>query len=197
MVPQAGKVRALEAAARAAAGKLATWAWPEPLRAASSVLLGCLAGSWLVLLHPSAARPLGLLAGCAVALLVAGVVSKRVLVVAFGVLVMGAGFLGAVEGRPFSPVLAAGFGSLLLAVTELAWWSAELAVRTSWPAGLVRRRWALLGATCLAGFCCAFVAGLLAAAAYGAAPVLAPLGGVAAICLGLVLRRWFLALGSR
>lgn len=164
--------------------------WPEPLRASSAVLVAAADGAWAALLHPALAGPLGLLAGVAVLAVAAGLLTRNFVPVAVGVGLLGAEYLAGQAGRAVSVVVASAFAALLLTTCELAWWSLELASRSSWGKAAKRERWVWLVGLAVAGFVVGVVVGLAGVSGLGPGTVVAAAGAVSALVVALAVASW-------
>lgn len=172
-------------------------AWPEPRRAVAAVVVSAVAGAWAVALRPSLDNDIGVMAGCAVAAVAAGALTRRLVAVTFGVTLLGAAYLASQYERPVSVAVAAGFASLLLATTELAWSSGRAAVGTAWALGAHRHEWPALVGLCVGGFAFAVVAGAAGVAGLGAGLVVLVAGAAGALLLAIVLALWVRAVSER
>ena len=162
---------------------------PRVRSALGTVALAGGAGCWAVALRPSMLGLLAALAGAGVVVVAAGVAARLVVLVTWGVVALGAAYLASQYGRPVSVPVAAGFAALLLAVVEVAWWSAELAVTASWERSAKRWRWGLLAGLGACGFAVALLTGLVGVAGLGAGTAVLGLGSACALGLvGLVVR---------
>ncbi len=177
-------------AGQAARERLHDWRRPEPRRGGAAVLVSLGAGAWAVALRPSLAGLLVPMTSCALVLVAAGVIARRFVLVTIGVLLFGAAYLSGLHDRPVSVVAAAAFGSLLLAITELAWWSLELSTRARWGPSVRGQRWMTLGTLWAGGFVAAVVAGLVGVARLGPGVTVVAAGAVSALLLAIVVASW-------
>jgi hypothetical protein len=166
------------------------WRFPDPGRAAGAVVLSASAGTWAVALRPGLAPllvPLGIAGVVAVA---GGVLACRFLPVTIGIGLLGAAYVSGQHGRPVSVIVAAAFGSVLLAITELAWWSAELSTRSVWDRSVKWQRWLVLAGLWFGGFAVAVVAGLVAVAKLAPSLTVVAAGAISALLLSFVVVSW-------
>jgi len=177
-------------AGRALNSLLRDWRRPEARRGWGAVGLSAGAGAWAVALRPSLAGLLVPMSACALALVAAGVISRRFVLVTVGVLLLGGSYLSGLYDRPVSVAVAAAFGTLLLAITELAWWSAELASRAVWVPSVKRERWLALITLWGGGFVAAVLAGLIGVAGLGPGVTIVAAGALSALLLAVVVTGW-------
>ncbi len=166
------------------------WRFPDPGRATGAVVLSVAAGAWAVALRPGLAPllvPLGVAGVVAVA---GGVLARRFLPVTIGICLLGAAYVSSQHGRPVSVIVAAAFGSVLLAITELAWWSAELSTRSVWDGSVKWQRWLVLVGLWFGGFAVAVLAGAVAVARVGASLTVVAAGAISALLLSFVVVSW-------
>jgi hypothetical protein len=133
--------------------------------------------------------PVGVVAACAAALLLAGLVLRRPLTIPWAVLLTGAAYLVGREGSSVVDGGAAIVGALLLLAAELGSWSIEHDARIQAEPQLVRRRAATVSLLVAGALLINFL--LLGAAAVSASAglVLAVAGVAAAVAaVAIVLR---------
>jgi hypothetical protein len=191
-----GPVARLKRAGRAVRGQVHDWRRPEARRAAGAIFLSIGAGAWAVALRPSLAGLLIPLTSCALVAVAAGLAARRFVLVTLGVALFGASYLSGLYNRPVSVAAAAAFGTLLLAVTELAWWSVELSTRAVWVPSVQGQRWVVLATLWAGGFVTAVVAGLVGVAGLGPGTTVVAAGGVSALLLAIVVASWVRRLGG-
>jgi len=177
-------------AARNARLAMGATRWPDLLRASAAVLLSALDGAWAAALRPALAGPLALLGAAGVLGALAGTLARRFVPVGVGLVLLGAEYLASEAGRPVSVAVAAAYGTVLLAVAELAWWSVELSARSSWARSELRRRWALLGGLLGGAFAASVVVGAVGIARLRPPGALAGAGVVGALVVAFAVTTW-------
>ena len=187
----------LRRAAQAARWVVGARRWPEPWRASAAAALGVAEGAWAVLLHPSLAGPLGLLAGVGTVLVALGMVARKFWAVAGGAAFLGAAYLAGQAGRPVSVAVASAFGTGLFVICELAWWSEELSARSAWGREALRRRWGSLAGLAGGGFALGVVVGLVGVTGLRPGTAVAVAGGVSALLVALAVVAWVRDLSGR
>ncbi len=177
-------------AARSAQWALSARRWPEPRRAAGAVALAALDGAWAALLRPQLSGLLAVLGALALLAVLAGVLARRLRPVTVGLGLLGAEYMVSQAGRAVSVVVAAAFGAVLLAVAEMAWWSAELAARSLWARRELRRRWAVLAGLVGGSFALGVVVGVAGVAQLRPAAAVAVAGAVGGLVVALAVATW-------
>jgi hypothetical protein len=186
----AGPVARVKRSVRAMRGQVHDWRRPEPRRALAAIASSLGAGAWAVALRPSLAGLLIPLTSCALVAVAAGVITRRFVVVTIGVLLFGASYLSGLYDRPVSVAAAAAYGTLLLVISELAWWSAELSTRAVWGPSVQGQRWVVLATLWAGGFVVAVVAGLVGVAGLGPGTTIVAAGALSALLLATVVASW-------
>ena len=164
--------------------------WPDPKRAAGAIALAALDGAWAAALRPALSGLLALVGSVAFLAVFGGLLARRYVVVVVGLSLLGAEYLVSQAGRPVSVVVAAAFGTVLLATGELAWWSAELSVRSLWGLQEVRRRWGVLVVLVGGGFALSVVVGVAGVARLRPPAAVAVAGALAGLVAALSVASW-------
>ena len=129
-------------------------------RAVAALAVGVAAGAWAAARTDLSVGGRGFLAGLAIALLAAGLVTRRPGTLALSLLALSSAYLVGQIGQPTALGGTALFAVALLVVLELAWWWTELALPVAWERPAVRRRWRSLVALAAGGGMLALVVGL-------------------------------------
>jgi len=169
--------------------------WRRATYGLAAVGLEVGASAWAVGLRPSLSGLLVPLSVAGVILCALGVVVRRPLLNGWATVLVATALMAGEVGRPVEVVVPAAYAVLLLASTELAWRSAQLATTQDWERGALRRWWWLMGALCPGGFAVAVLSGLVGSAALGAGSALAVLGGAGVLALGALVLRGVQRLG--
>lgn len=133
-------------------------------RAVAALAVGVAAGAWAAARTDLSVGGRGPLAGLAIALLAAGLVTRRPGPLGLSLLALSSAYLVGQIGQPTALGGTALFAVALLVVLELAWWSTELALPVAWERQATRRRWCSVVALAAGGGTLALVVGLAGAA---------------------------------